>query len=71
MIAFNGDLVIRRQKFQCKLEGRKEERAGSPASVTLGKECKEMLGGWKVLWSSYLLFSASVSYLLNGLIVLT
>lgn len=45
MIAFNSDLVLLEIKISIELVGGKEKRAVSPASVTLGRECKEMLGG--------------------------
>lgn len=63
MIAFNGDLVILEIKVSIELERRKEKRAGSPANVTLGRECMDILGDRKVLWTAYLLFSALFSYL--------
>lgn len=69
MIAFGDELVILEIKISVELEERKGKEAGS---VTFGRECKEMVGGRKVLrykrmnletqlpklwlWNTYLLF---------------
>lgn len=56
MLAFNGDLVILEIKVSIELERMKEKRAGSLANVTLVRECMEIWGDKKVLWTTYSLY---------------